>query len=600
MTIHQAGTWALGAAPPSVEILNDEIVRLRRAADRGSKCVVADNQQTMRLLLGQALKQAGFAAPFPAADSTTAMNLIQDHDCDLVIVDFNLPPMGGLELLDRVRHNPARAGMVFVMVSADSLDAALMRAAEEPWDAYLTKPVSPQRLARRLNLIIERRLTTARALRMEVSGERDRAVDTLLGAVNDYPDYTWPLFALGQVLSRAERDEEAQRCFERALALNPQAVSALVAMGRMAERQGDPSHARALYRQALAANPMFFRAYDVLAESLVMAGRLGEAQEVLADAVRRQGGQNAARQERLGALRMQDKRFQQAEEAFVRALELRPTRNQAANNFNLGKARLAQGHHKEAAEAFRRAAEASLAEGDGQIRKDALLLWGTTHLREGRPDLAEQVWASMADPAGWPKGRPPVDLGELYRQTGALFLREGHRDSAGRSFMLSLRLGGGGEEGLRAVQDLCRKAGREELAQRAGQAIGRHEPGRLERLVAEAIALVGRSRYEQAEALYKQALEMAPDAGRVHYNLGKLYLRMERPKQAASQLDLAGRWGLAAGDRDLVMELIKVHRKLGRIAEARWLALELSERRPQDQQVAEVLAQLGRLPAEYL
>jgi tetratricopeptide (TPR) repeat protein len=291
---------------------------------------------------------------------------------------------------------------------------------------------------------------------------------------------------------------------------------------------------------------------------------------------------------------MEARRFEQAEEAFRKALDLRPHRNVAANSLNLGKACLAQKLYGAAVEALDQASAAGREEGEANIRKDALLLLGVAHLRRGRPAQAEQVLAEITDRAGWPGGRLPFDPKEIYRQAGALFLREGHPQQAKRCLTLSLRMAGSGREEAAKVMDICRRAGQEQMGRELTAAATAKGRPRLEELVAEAIGLVGRQEYAGAEDLYRRALDLEPDSGRVHFNLGKLYFRMERPRDGFNHLGLAVRWGLAARDWDLVLELAKVYQSLFRPAESRRLLEEILARLPDHRQAAQMLAALNR------
>lgn len=600
MVAAPAGTWALGAAAADPRSLDAEIVRLERIVHRQSHCLVADGQQTMRLLLGQAIKGAGFSSVHLAAAGKSAWNDLLQYDCDLAVVDLNLGEIDGLGLLDRVRSHDQLAGMVFIMVSGDNLDRQVLRVAEEPWDVYLTKPVSPRRLTRRLDMVVQRRLATARALRLEADGQVDRAVEVLLGAVRDHPGFTWPLFVLGRVLERAERDQEAGDCYQRALEMDPEAVSALVGMGRILQKAGDAAGARALYRRSIEAKPTFFRAYDVLADSLALAGRGGEALLVLEEAVRGQGGQNAARLERLGSFRMQDGQYAEAEEAFIKALDLRPHRHVGANRFNLGKARLAQGRWREAAVDLRAAAQSAAAEDDAPTAVEAVFSLAEAHLAAGRTDLAEEVLAEAIDPAAWPGRSLPLPAHEVMRRAGRLFLEAGHLGPARRSFILGLNAEGASSEAVRAVERWCAEKGHPEVGRDVAAAVSGRRASALEEMVSRAIAMVRDKNYGQAETLYHRALDLAPDSGRVHFNLAKLYLRLKQDERAARHLGLAARWGLNDSDWDLVQEAAKVHEGLGQAAQARLLLERVLDRQPDHAGAARLLSEFNRRQAARL
>ena len=363
--------------------LEAEITRLERVAGRASTVLVVDDMQTMRLLLAQALKSAGFKSILRASDGENAWKMLQDQECDLALVDWNMPRLDGLALLDRVRAHPQLKDMVFILVTAEHIDLKVMQAAEESQDAYLTKPVSADKLIRRLEVILERRLTLARALRLEALGQVDKAVDEFMAAAANRPRLRWPFFGLGGLLHRQGRMEEAQRCYQRVLELDPEALGAVVELGRIKEDLGLPEEGRQLYRQALAQNPRLFKAYDALACSLSAEGREKEALKVLEQAVAEQGGENALRQEFLGNLRYNQSQYAGAENAMAKALALKPRENASGKNLLLARSRLAQGRIEDALPAILEAAKAGQAEDNLPNRLDAKMLLGAAYLRSG-------------------------------------------------------------------------------------------------------------------------------------------------------------------------------------------------------------------------
>ena len=184
-----------------------------------------------------------------APDGEAALNTLREEGCDLALVDWNMPRMDGLELLDHVRSDPELCDIIFIMVTGETLDERVIRAAEEKQDAYLTKPISPEKLARRLDLILDKRLATARAWQLAMQGYLEAAIEQLMTAAHNRSRAHWPLFELGELLNRHGRYHEAQRCYQRLLEVDPEALSAMVALGRMDEQLGQVEQGRDLYRQ---------------------------------------------------------------------------------------------------------------------------------------------------------------------------------------------------------------------------------------------------------------------------------------------------------------------------------------------------------------
>ncbi|MFH1061010.1 MAG: response regulator, partial [Pseudomonadota bacterium] len=249
-----------GADPSQAAAWEAELQRLDRVARRAGAALVAEDMQAMRLLLTQTLKDLGFGRIERAADGERAWRILTTRPCDLVLADWNMPGLDGLALLERVRAHPDLRDVVFIIISGEHLDRRVMQAAEESQDAYITKPVSPEKLARRLELVLQRRRTQAQAGRMQAQGRPEDAVDVFLASAANHPRQRWPYFGLGGLLQDLGRLADAERCYERVLELDPEALAALVELGRVREAGGDAPAGRALMRQAIARNPRLLKA----------------------------------------------------------------------------------------------------------------------------------------------------------------------------------------------------------------------------------------------------------------------------------------------------------------------------------------------------
>ncbi|MFH1035691.1 MAG: tetratricopeptide repeat protein [Pseudomonadota bacterium] len=575
--------------PELVAELEAEIARLERVARRQSTVLVVDDMQTMRLLLAQALKSAGFKDILRASDGESGWNMLQSQDCDLALVDWNMPRMDGLALLDRVRFDPKQKDLIFILVTAEHLDLKVMQAAEESQDAYLTKPVSAEKLIRRLEVILERRLTLARALKLEALGQVDKAVDEFMAAAANRPRLRWPFFGLGGLLFRQERWEEAERCYRRVLELDPEALGALVELGRIKEAQGLLEEGRGFFQEALTQNPRFFRAYDALSLSLSAQGRGQEALQVLEEAMAEQGSENALRQEILGQLRYDQRHYAGAAAALSKALALKPRHHASDNNLLLARSRLAQGHWDEALPALREAAKAGQAEDNLQNRLDAMLLLGATHLRAGQEEQAEKVWDELEDPRFWPEGQAPFGPAQWQMELGGIYLATGHEEQAVERFLASLELAPGDAAHQEALAELCLGLGCPQVLERALAAQAQERRDLVEVHSRRGLELVAAGRYDEAEAEYQKGLALEADSGRLRFNLGKLQYRLGRQEEALRTLVLAARLGLQQKDWDLVGETARLFASLGRSGEAKALVNQCLSLDPGNRYLAQVL-----------
>jgi len=81
-----------------------------------------------------------------APDGLSALERIELRRPDVILLEVEMAPMGGMELLDRIRANPQLAGIPVILVAAGAEDEDLLEGYKFGADYYLTKPFSPRQL----------------------------------------------------------------------------------------------------------------------------------------------------------------------------------------------------------------------------------------------------------------------------------------------------------------------------------------------------------------------------------------------------------------------------------------------------------------------
>ncbi len=114
--------------------------------------VVEDQPQPMHLLT-MILKDLHVANIYTANDGKAAQQLLSEMDghIDLIICDWNMPRMSGIELLRRVRA--AYPDVPFVMVTANADAGSIKEAKKHGVNMYITKPYAPDEIEGKLNAI---------------------------------------------------------------------------------------------------------------------------------------------------------------------------------------------------------------------------------------------------------------------------------------------------------------------------------------------------------------------------------------------------------------------------------------------------------------
>ncbi len=118
------------------------------------KILVVDDFPTMRRIVKTLLKQNGFNNFTEAEDGQEAYRLVQNHgDFEMIVSDWNMPNMTGLEFLKTVRADPKFKHLPFLMVTAEAEKENIIEAVKAGVSNYIVKPFTGQALKDKLDKI---------------------------------------------------------------------------------------------------------------------------------------------------------------------------------------------------------------------------------------------------------------------------------------------------------------------------------------------------------------------------------------------------------------------------------------------------------------
>jgi len=116
--------------------------------------LVVDDYATMRRIIRNLLNQIGFQKIEEASDGADALTKLRAGQFGLVISDWNMEPMTGLQLLKEVRADIRLKGTPFIMVTAESKTENVVAAKEAGVNNYIVKPFNAETLKKKIESVI--------------------------------------------------------------------------------------------------------------------------------------------------------------------------------------------------------------------------------------------------------------------------------------------------------------------------------------------------------------------------------------------------------------------------------------------------------------
>lgn len=122
--------------------------------DVSTKVLVVDNSAAMRSIAKRALKQMGFKDIIEAEDGALALETLKEEKVGLILADWNMADMNGLELLKAVRSDDSLKDIPFIMVTAEGQKREILEAARAGVNDYIIKPFTPETLEEKVKKIL--------------------------------------------------------------------------------------------------------------------------------------------------------------------------------------------------------------------------------------------------------------------------------------------------------------------------------------------------------------------------------------------------------------------------------------------------------------
>ena len=124
------------------------------SVDMNMSILIVDDYKTMLRIIRNLLKQLGFNNVDEATDGSMALQKLSDKDYGLVISDWNMEPMTGIQLLREVRADSKLKNLPFIMITAESKTENVVAAKEAGVNNYIVKPFNAATLKTKLSTVL--------------------------------------------------------------------------------------------------------------------------------------------------------------------------------------------------------------------------------------------------------------------------------------------------------------------------------------------------------------------------------------------------------------------------------------------------------------
>lgn len=136
-----------------------------------AKILIVEDEAAIQELIAYNLQQAGYESA-RAENAEQAMTMINDALPDLILLDWMLPNMSGIEFARMLRRNERTRLIPIIMLTARTEEADKVAGLEIGADDYITKPFSPRELIARINAVLRRLMPEASDEVVEIDGLR--------------------------------------------------------------------------------------------------------------------------------------------------------------------------------------------------------------------------------------------------------------------------------------------------------------------------------------------------------------------------------------------------------------------------------------------
>jgi CheY-like chemotaxis protein len=192
--------------------------------------LVVDDMKSMRLTVRKMLQNLHIGKKLKfAGNGKEGLEVLGSMKFDLAIIDWNMPVMTGVEMLEQVRADKTIRDLPVIMVTAEAERDIVSTVAETEVDGYLLKPLTLSSLDKKIKAVIEKvnnpspvTIHRLKARELEEMGDYESAIEQTRMALNYNPSASKLLRQLGLLHFRIKKNNIGEKCLLKAASVNHQ------------------------------------------------------------------------------------------------------------------------------------------------------------------------------------------------------------------------------------------------------------------------------------------------------------------------------------------------------------------------------------------
>lgn len=143
------------AIDATIDLLSSDELNLQFYDIDELRVLVVDDSHMARKMITRVLDNLGIKIITPAKDGSEAIKILNEQAFDLVVTDYNMPEVNGLELTDFIRNHPNISHLPILMVTSEANETYLSNVAQSGVNAMIDKPFEPDLVKRLLRKMLE-------------------------------------------------------------------------------------------------------------------------------------------------------------------------------------------------------------------------------------------------------------------------------------------------------------------------------------------------------------------------------------------------------------------------------------------------------------